>query len=763
LQGLTVEDALAILSRTSENEEYGVNDNREFFFRRREESAGEKDIVDANVVNWDIPERAKETKNEITVWYNNGDDRITVSLGNEQIEVQDSLDTESPVPFPDEINRPEITERQEALATGRQFLREREATLTGEVTVVGDFDYLNNEIGDTINVTVTPRGIDDEFVIVSKDVSYLRDTVSFGIVEKRGDQDSLLREIGKQLKREELSATDRQQKSDIVTQTTIRADLQQSYSGVSTEIDRVTTTCRNKLRDGWLGDKTLEINEAILGQADSISRALTSIPNEQERISVTPAKSGDTAVTVDFDFNADGNVIGFEDTNGDLLFVSRFEETIDAPEGTFTLNIADNSDKNSVLTETGQEAIRDLFVGETTLAATQAAYGTNGAQPTESDSGITNAVSTDYAESLVASASTSGDWIDNLDIPENVPLSINAAENRLELEQVCFHLDARNDAIDDNRGIANDSKYTDGQAAFYSAPDHFSVFEITPQYTIPASNIEISFLIEGLDIDGVDVDVLINGETINDSPLSWNSGALNDFDWYDLKSSFLPQTTPPFDLEAGETYSVRVEVETDDGGNVAFDRIAIFDDRFETDLTFDNSVNGSGQIDGPELYAPESITTNEIALSQLVTQARIDSSFNDTSNGQFVEIGNGQTQREDNSQTASVNFSNPEGEITVGFGLDGFGTNSNESPTQKRNAQHITDFEVFVNLDVLNISDVGRADIETIFRAVDVNNTTFAEAGQLNSSGTALTRSIFPDVTPTDQDLIFSEDVGFDI
>ena len=350
LQGVLVEDALRFLARRSENESYGVTDAREFFFTRRQESAGERDVVDRDVINWDIPERAKESKNQVTVWYNNGDDSVEVSAGNEQLQVQDSLGTSSPVPFPDEINRPTITDRQEAISEGRGFLRQRENTLTGEVVCVGEFGFLDNEIGDTISVTITPRGIDDEFVIVSKTLAYTEDTVTFGLVEKRGEQDSLLREIGKQVKREELSDTNRDTQGDTVTQTQVRASLSQSYSSLSPVAKRITTTTRNKLRDAWFGDATLEIATAVLGNAEKISRADEAVSNQVDFASVTPSTSGDTSLTVDFSLSGDGNVIGFVDTDGDLVCVMQTDGQMSNPADTLTLSVDDATGPNGVVT-----------------------------------------------------------------------------------------------------------------------------------------------------------------------------------------------------------------------------------------------------------------------------------------------------------------------------------------------------------------------------------------------------------------------------
>jgi len=128
-----------------------------------------------------------------------------------------------------------------------------------------------------------------------------------------------------------------------------------------------------------------------------------------------------------------------------------------------------------------------------------------------------------------------------------------------------------------------------------------------------------------------------------------------------------------------------------------------------------------------------------------------------------VEIGNGTTNTANNSENVSVNFANPSNTINAKLGLDGFGTNGSQTPRERFNGQTVDVADIFADLAVLNKSDVGRADYEVIFSGSDVNGLTLKEAGQVNSNGDALTRSIFPTLEPSGEAVIYSEDLGFDI
>jgi len=197
--------------------------------------------------------------------------------------------------------------------------------------------------------------------------------------------------------------------------------------------------------------------------------------------------------------------------------------------------------------------------------------------------------------------------------------------------------------------------------------------------------------------------------------------------------------------------------------NINVDLIVLYDRDYT--YNFDDTVHqNSGYLDGPELY-PASTNTDidTISPAQQVDAAELQTTYNDTSNGQFVEVGNGTTNKNNNSENVSVDFTNLTDTINATLGLDGFGTNGSQTPRERFNGQTVDVADILVDLSVLNKSDVGRADYEVIFSGSDVNGFTLREAGQVNSNGDALTRSIFPTLEPSGEAVIFSEDLGFDI
>jgi len=60
LQGEKVEDALLKLSKKSVDEQFGVNDSLEFFFREQEPVAAPSDIGSGNWIDYQLPERGEE-------------------------------------------------------------------------------------------------------------------------------------------------------------------------------------------------------------------------------------------------------------------------------------------------------------------------------------------------------------------------------------------------------------------------------------------------------------------------------------------------------------------------------------------------------------------------------------------------------------------------------------------------------------------------------------------------------------------------------
>ena len=201
-EGEIVEAAISELATKSQNEEFGVNDDLEFFFRPRETDTAPRDIEDDQWLDYDIPELGKEALNEFELFYGDGDDEasIVVDDGGDKFSLQDSIGANSPVVLYDFAVREDIDNESDARDKAEELLEQRESTLTGEVTTFGLFDA---RPGDLINVTINSRDLDGEFRIAELRYNWGRDETTVTIVERRGDQDETLIRITDTLKRVE--------------------------------------------------------------------------------------------------------------------------------------------------------------------------------------------------------------------------------------------------------------------------------------------------------------------------------------------------------------------------------------------------------------------------------------------------------------------------------------------------------------------------------------------------------------------------------
>ena len=163
-QGEAVETVLRDLAFKSNNEDFGVNDDLEFFFRERENVHIDRGIDNTQWFNYDIPELGKEAINEVEVWFDDGEESVIVDDGTDKLDLQDSLGLADPGTQRAELNRPLLTDINDAEDEGRKYLQFRNSTLSGTVTPFGLFDA---EPGDTIDIEIQPRGIDEEFVIAA--------------------------------------------------------------------------------------------------------------------------------------------------------------------------------------------------------------------------------------------------------------------------------------------------------------------------------------------------------------------------------------------------------------------------------------------------------------------------------------------------------------------------------------------------------------------------------------------------------------------
>jgi len=133
-QGEKVENVLRDLAFKSNNEEFGVNDSLEFFFRPRESTHIDRGIDNSQWFNYDIPELGKQAINEVEVWFNGGDESVVVDDGTDKLDLQDNLNLPEPGTQRAELQREDLTDIGDAEDEGRKYLEFRNATLSGTVT-----------------------------------------------------------------------------------------------------------------------------------------------------------------------------------------------------------------------------------------------------------------------------------------------------------------------------------------------------------------------------------------------------------------------------------------------------------------------------------------------------------------------------------------------------------------------------------------------------------------------------------------------------
>lgn len=136
-QGAKVETVLRDLAFKSANENFGVNDDLEFFFRPGESVHIDRGIDNTQWFNYDIPELGKQAINEVEVWFDDGQESVVVDDGTDKLDLQENLGLPQPGTQRAELNRPLITDIGDAEDEGRKYLSFRNATLSGTVTTFG--------------------------------------------------------------------------------------------------------------------------------------------------------------------------------------------------------------------------------------------------------------------------------------------------------------------------------------------------------------------------------------------------------------------------------------------------------------------------------------------------------------------------------------------------------------------------------------------------------------------------------------------------
>lgn len=440
-QGERVDNALSELALTSANEEYGANDDNEFFFQARETTRSPRDIDNTQWLSHDIPEKGKSAVNEVQVFYgpSGNRDSIIVRDGADQQDLQDRANAAGPVTFREEITREDITDQSVARRKGEEVLNDRAETLSGTVTTYELFDA---EPGDLINITIEPRDLDDEFRIAEIEYRWGDDETIVSIVENRGaGQDDTLVRITDTLKRVEQRAADRtvtatqfegpllSQALLTVTVTVTARDLGDtrfqpgfgrdeigfgrgepgfSLAG-TTSVSEIATVATNNLldalRDAWSGGSAPDISTVSIGTDASTdpARSDTSLGSRLFDISATASEPSTTKAR----FDAGGTMpstatiaeCGLE-LSGQTLHARATVSDLSAERAApvdvrIEIEINDDADTMGVITTVGQRVIRDIVTNNTPDTVAAMLFGTDGTDASVSDTALGTQVGSD--------------------------------------------------------------------------------------------------------------------------------------------------------------------------------------------------------------------------------------------------------------------------------------------------------------------------------------------------------------------------------
>lgn len=459
--GERVDQVLSWLTSYSAGEEYGVNSDLEFFLRPREESSAPSNILDGQWIEYDLPEEGRNAINSIRIFYgtaatgNQGS--VIVEDRSNQGELRDRIAGTRRVVFGEDKHYPEIGNRAAARAKGEETLANRSAI---QRATIRTFERFGWEPGDIFRLVIPEKNVNDTYRAAEIRHTWTGDTIVKAAENVDiADLDDLLVGMSEDINRIDLRDTDpsadltRYYDAELGAVVEVSVSVQQSVvddgsftagfvggdvAGLSrtedgdpqagfgvtgrteTEGSAVATTAAlNQFRDAWQGDSANveDITEWAVGIG---TRAATQSDTELDsksgaNMSVTAVSaSGTYAITFEGNLSAGGaqegvdiSEFGFYDASGDLHVravldnpVTHLANTTETFQITFTIDTDPTA--QGVITNTGQERMRDLYLDEAGTSGhepTDRAYGSGTTDETESDS----ALATKLGEAAIAS------------------------------------------------------------------------------------------------------------------------------------------------------------------------------------------------------------------------------------------------------------------------------------------------------------------------------------------------------------------------
>ncbi|UXF50115.1 hypothetical protein 7865G3C4_23 [Haloquadratum phage sp.] len=771
LQDERVETALQILSFESGNEGFGVDDTLEFFFRPRERDTIARGIDNTEWFNYDIPERGKEAINEVEVRFDNGNRSVVVDNPSQKLEIQNSLNLPDPATQRARIARPEITNAQDAESEGRRFLKLKNVTLTGTITTFGLF---NAEPLDTINAEIIPRGIDSEFVITQIEYNWGRDETTLTIVENRGFDEDLFVRLSEKTERIDLRDSDPQAVEDRVISADVAADVITVITAAGQTLRATTTNdAVDIIVSGWTGNGNPTVSDIVVGdKATELSRSDSDLENQISSVSATESIPTNKLVQYSAQITQNNvKEVGLKDQSGTLISRGIFESSVNLSGNiTISIFIQDSTESNGVVTDTGQNAIRDIIADNNPQIPTRYAFGDNQTQPTTSDTSLTNRVqSTNLNRSQLQDIDTPSEFESSVSIADDKPVSIDQLNGAVELEPVTYYTEAENADFVGSFFQSTTTLSNDDGVNIKSFGD-FVEFTFTVNQDIPAGKLRAGTYAELDNWDGT-VEYSFDGDvyrTVNRTGVTGQNLVEGFSGTITLNST---------KLEAGTTHTIRAEttqISSGTGSSHIIDVMYAFDDRnvFDIQAPASSAFNGD-TYDFPELFPKEaSVSFSELSSRRELTELELVQTWNDTSNNTSVSLNLGSQSNTVNNptlnpngrirETLTVSASNASRTGSIDITLSRFNNTSTSSTVPRlgdgtqRMSFHIVDGDP----DAVTRSNIGEATTRAFFQSGFLTGNILREAGQ-KSGGDLLTHSIFADVIPDNDNIIASEQIQF--
>ncbi|AFH22961.1 hypothetical protein OSG_eHP39_00105 [environmental Halophage eHP-39] len=457
--------------------------------------------------------------------------------------------------------------------------------------------------------------------------------------------------------------------------------------------------------------------------------------------------------------------IGLETGFGDLIVRGILDETDISGSITVRCDIVDVSDTNSVITTTGQTAIRDIIGENNPQTPTRYAFGASQIQPTETDTSLTNELQdTKLNRTELQQIDTPPEFESALSIPDDVPATIDQLNGAVEASPVTYVTEAEN--ADFSGSIFNSAdSLSNGQGINIATTGLFVQFEFTVNQAVPANQLFVGTYTELFNWDGV-IEFFFDGNRYEQETFTDNQTVENVLSG--TKSGVNSDR-----LEAGTTHVLRVECARQDAGNFIVDALYAFDERSQFDISLPSGSSFNGQTyTVPELFpANASVSFADVNARRKLTELELFQSWNDTTNNASVTLNLGSQSKTVNNpnrntsgnirETITVASSNAArtGNIDINLSRFNDAATSDDFPANGDGGQRVSFHNVDGNPDAVTRSNIGEATTRAFFESGTLQNT-LRESGQ-KAGGDLLTHSIFADVDPDNDNIIGSEQIQF--